>query len=56
MTLTEKIGQMTQIERLMATPDVLRDNFIDSLLSGGGSVAPQPRSGRTWSTASYDRW
>ena len=56
MTLAEKIGQMTQIERLVATPDVLRDNFIGSLLSGGGSMAPRPRSGRTWWTASYDRW
>nr|6JG7_A Chain A, BETA-D-GLUCAN GLUCOHYDROLASE ISOENZYME EXO1 [Hordeum vulgare subsp. vulgare]6JGA_A Chain A, BETA-D-GLUCAN GLUCOHYDROLASE ISOENZYME EXO1 [Hordeum vulgare subsp. vulgare]6JGB_A Chain A, BETA-D-GLUCAN GLUCOHYDROLASE ISOENZYME EXO1 [Hordeum vulgare subsp. vulgare] len=44
MTLAEKIGQMTQIERLVATPDVLRDNFIGSLLSGGGSV---PRKGAT---------
>jgi beta-glucosidase len=44
MTLAEKVGQMTQIERLVATPDVLRDNFIGSLLSGGGSV---PRKGAT---------
>ncbi|KAE8769646.1 beta-D-glucan exohydrolase isoenzyme ExoI [Hordeum vulgare] len=44
MTLAEKIGQMTQIERLVATPDVLRDNFIGSLLSGSGSV---PRKGAT---------
>ncbi|XP_044984793.1 beta-glucosidase BoGH3B-like [Hordeum vulgare subsp. vulgare] len=44
MTLAEKIGQMTQIERLVATPEVLRDNFIGSLLSGGGSV---PRKGAT---------
>ncbi|KAM0929551.1 hypothetical protein ACQ4PT_001595 [Festuca glaucescens] len=44
MTLAEKVGQMTQIERLVSTPDVLRDNFIGSLLSGGGSV---PRKGAT---------
>jgi beta-glucosidase len=44
MTLAEKIGQMTQIERLVATPEVLRDNFIGSLLSGGGSV---PHKGAT---------
>ena len=28
MTLAEKIGQMTQIERLVASPQVLKDNFI----------------------------
>jgi beta-glucosidase len=44
MTLAEKIGQMTQIERLVASPQVLKDNFIGSLLSGGGSV---PRKGAT---------
>ncbi|KQK13202.1 uncharacterized protein LOC100845030 [Brachypodium distachyon] len=44
MTLAEKIGQMTQIERLVATPDVLRNYFVGSLLSGGGSV---PRKGAT---------
>lgn len=28
MTLEEKIGQMTQIERTVATPQVLQDYFI----------------------------
>ncbi|KAG8098153.1 hypothetical protein GUJ93_ZPchr0013g36088 [Zizania palustris] len=28
MTLAEKIGQMTQIERQVASPQVLKDNFI----------------------------
>ncbi|GLT48837.1 hypothetical protein SLA2020_224330 [Shorea laevis] len=37
MTLKEKIGQMTQIERSVATPSVLRDLSIGSILSCGGS-------------------
>ncbi|KAG8055242.1 hypothetical protein GUJ93_ZPchr0001g32520 [Zizania palustris] len=42
MTLAEKIGQMTQIERLEASADVMKKYFIGSVLSGGGSVpAPQ---------------
>ncbi|KAJ6853554.1 uncharacterized protein M6B38_249295 [Iris pallida] len=42
MTLAEKIGQMTQIERKVASAQVMKDYFIGSLLSGGGSVpAPQ---------------
>lgn len=31
MTLEEKIGQMTQIERKVATPDVVKQNFIGML-------------------------
>ncbi|XP_047092558.1 beta-glucosidase BoGH3B-like [Lolium rigidum] len=50
MTLAEKIGQMTQIERLVATPDVLRDNFIGSLLSGGGSVPHKGATPQEWQT------
>ncbi|XP_066305994.1 uncharacterized protein [Miscanthus floridulus] len=42
MTLAEKIGQMSQIERENATADVVRGYFVGSVLSGGGSVpAPQ---------------
>lgn len=33
MTLKEKIGQMTQIERGVATPSVLKDLSIGNLLS-----------------------
>ncbi|MFS7954082.1 putative glucan 1,3-beta-glucosidase [Helianthus anomalus] len=43
MTVDEKIGQMVQIERLSATPDIVRRYFIGSLLSGGGSV-PNPEA------------
>ncbi|OMO84276.1 hypothetical protein CCACVL1_10921 [Corchorus capsularis] len=40
MTLQEKIGQMTQIERTVATatPSALRDYSIGSILSAGGRV------------------
>lgn len=37
MTLKEKAGQMTQIERRAATPSVLKDLSIGSILSAGGS-------------------
>ncbi|XP_062214581.1 uncharacterized protein LOC133915445 isoform X1 [Phragmites australis] len=48
MTLAEKIGQMTQIERLVASPQVLKDNFIGSLLSGGGSVPQKQATAADW--------
>ena len=38
MTLDEKIGQMTQAERASATPNDVRNYFLGSILSGGGSV------------------
>jgi beta-glucosidase len=37
MTLEQKIGQMTQPERMHITPEEVRDNHIGSVLSGGGS-------------------
>ncbi|KAI6686908.1 hypothetical protein NL676_032821 [Syzygium grande] len=37
MTLKEKVGQMTQIERRVATPSVLSGFTIGSILSAGGS-------------------
>ncbi|KAJ1293594.1 hypothetical protein BS78_01G080600 [Paspalum vaginatum] len=48
MTLAEKIGQMTQIERLVASPDVLKNYFIGSLLSGGGSVPRKQATAAEW--------
>ncbi|XP_072991126.1 uncharacterized protein [Typha latifolia] len=48
MTLAEKIGQMTQIERNVATPDVLKGYYIGSLLSGGGSVPAPQASAADW--------
>ncbi|KAF2299863.1 hypothetical protein GH714_004955 [Hevea brasiliensis] len=47
MTLQEKIGQMVQVERSVATPDVMKKYFIGSVLSGGGSVPPKA-SAETW--------
>ncbi|KAI5676839.1 hypothetical protein M9H77_07789 [Catharanthus roseus] len=43
MTLEEKIGQMVQIDRSVATSEVMKDYYIGSLLSGGGS-APRPQA------------
>ncbi|ONK74263.1 uncharacterized protein A4U43_C03F4460 [Asparagus officinalis] len=43
MTLAEKIGQMAQIERKVASAEVMKDYFIGSVLSGGGSV-PRPQA------------
>ncbi|KAL8140271.1 hypothetical protein V2J09_006292 [Rumex salicifolius] len=37
MTLQEKLGQMTQIERRVATPSALKDLGVGSILSAGGS-------------------
>ncbi|CAA0807274.1 Glycosyl hydrolase family protein [Striga hermonthica] len=46
MTLEEKIGQMVQIDRIAATPDIMKNYYIGSLLSGGGST-PSPRATAT---------
>lgn len=48
MTLEEKIGQMTQIERAVASSDIMKKNFIGSILSGGGSVPAPKASPETW--------
>ncbi|KAG7023334.1 hypothetical protein SDJN02_14359 [Cucurbita argyrosperma subsp. argyrosperma] len=48
MTLQEKIGQMVQIERSVATPDVMKNYFIGSVLSGGGSVPAAKATAETW--------
>uniref|UniRef100_A0A0D9VBT4 Beta-glucosidase n=1 Tax=Leersia perrieri TaxID=77586 RepID=A0A0D9VBT4_9ORYZ len=48
MTLAEKIGQMSQIERENATFDVMRNYFIGSVLSGGGSVPSAQASPAAW--------
>ncbi|NJD10559.1 MAG: glycoside hydrolase family 3 protein [Gemmatimonadetes bacterium] len=37
MTLAQKVGQMTQAERMAATPADVRDYHLGSILSGGGS-------------------
>ncbi|MFK7773090.1 MAG: glycoside hydrolase family 3 protein [Saprospiraceae bacterium] len=43
MTLDQKIGQMTQTERMVITPEEVKTYHIGSVLSGGGSV---PKSNR----------
>nr|CAB3445474.1 unnamed protein product [Digitaria exilis] len=48
MTLAEKIGQMSQIEREKATPDVISKYFIGSVLSGGGSVPAKNAPPEAW--------
>lgn len=48
MTLQEKIGQMVQIERTVATPEVMKKYFIGSVLSGGGSVPSPKATPATW--------
>ncbi|KAK4272336.1 hypothetical protein QN277_020906 [Acacia crassicarpa] len=48
MTLEEKIGQMTQIERANASYDVMNKYFIGSVLSGGGSVPKKQATAEEW--------
>ncbi|CAL0321616.1 unnamed protein product [Lupinus luteus] len=48
MTLEEKIGQMVQIDRKVASADVVKKYFIGSLLSGGGSVPKPQASAEDW--------
>ncbi|KAG6466842.1 beta-glucosidase BoGH3B-like isoform X1 [Zingiber officinale] len=54
MTLAEKIGQMSQIDRQVATPDVIQTNFIGSVLSGGGSVPKPQASAWEWAAMVND--
>ncbi|KAJ7971912.1 Beta-glucosidase [Quillaja saponaria] len=48
MTLEEKIGQMMQIERKVASVEVMKKYFIGSVLSEGGSAPAQYASAETW--------
>ncbi|KAF8398039.1 hypothetical protein HHK36_016965 [Tetracentron sinense] len=48
MTLEEKIGQMTQIDRTEATVDIMKNYSIGSLLSGGGSVPLLRATAEEW--------
>ncbi|PIN13473.1 protodioscin 26-O-beta-D-glucosidase [Handroanthus impetiginosus] len=48
MTLDEKIGQMTQIDRTVASAEVVQKYYIGSVLSGGGSVPSPTASAETW--------
>ncbi|KAH6807536.1 Glycosyl hydrolase family protein [Perilla frutescens var. frutescens] len=48
MTFEEKIGQMVQIERSVASGQVMNKYFIGSVLSGGGSVPAPQASPEVW--------
>ncbi|CAH8355233.1 unnamed protein product [Eruca vesicaria subsp. sativa] len=48
MTLPEKIGQMTQIERSVATHGVLTDYFIGSVQSGAGTWPFEDAKSSDW--------
>ncbi|WJX29595.1 beta-glucosidase [Trifolium repens] len=48
MTLEEKIGQMVQIDRSVASADVMNKYFIGSILSGGGSVPKPKATAKDW--------
>ena len=43
MSLDQKIGQMTQPERMACSPDDVRDYHLGSVLSGGGSCPGENR-------------
>ncbi|XP_047307756.1 beta-glucosidase BoGH3B-like [Impatiens glandulifera] len=47
MTLKEKIGQMIQIERTVASADVMKNHFIGSVLSEAGSEPVPKASAKT---------
>lgn len=47
MTLREKIGQMTQVEKNSLTPKDVRELSIGSVLSGGGGN-PTPNNPQNW--------
>ncbi|KAK2972150.1 hypothetical protein RJ640_018218 [Escallonia rubra] len=48
MTLEEKIGQMVQIDRTVATNEVMKKYLLGSVLSGGGSVPAKQAPVETW--------
>ncbi|WP_322820148.1 glycoside hydrolase family 3 protein [Chloroflexus sp.] len=48
MTLAEKIGQMTLIEKNSLTPDLVRDLAIGGVLSGGGGYPQAENSPAAW--------
>jgi beta-glucosidase len=45
MTLEEKIGQMTQVEKNSLTPETVQRYFIGSVLSGGGGYPAENNPG-----------
>ncbi|MGI9286484.1 MAG: glycoside hydrolase family 3 protein, partial [Pseudomonadales bacterium] len=55
MTLDQKIGQMTQSERIACTPEEVKNYHLGSVLSGGGS-APGENLAADWVTMNDDYW
>jgi beta-glucosidase len=49
MTLAEKVGQMTQVEKGSLQPEDVTTYFIGSVLSGGGGN-PEPNTPETWAS------
>jgi beta-glucosidase len=47
MSLAEKIGQMTQVEKNSISPQAVTEYFIGSVLSGGGGN-PTPNTPQNW--------
>ncbi|CDP10536.1 unnamed protein product [Coffea canephora] len=48
MTLAEKIGQMSQIDRVVASAEVVRNYYIGSVFNGGESLLPNRATPETW--------
>lgn len=55
MNLAQKIGQMTQTERMVITPQEVKEFHIGSVLSGGGSV-PGDNLPSDWVTMNDAYW
>ena len=47
MSLAEKVGQMTQVEKFSISPDEVAEHGIGSVLSGGGGN-PEPNTPQAW--------
>jgi len=47
MTLAEKVGHMTQVEKYSITPDEVAEHAIGSVISGGGGN-PSPNTPEVW--------
>ena len=55
MTLAEKIGQMTQVEKNSISAADVTQYFIGSVLSGGGGN-PTPNTPQAWARMVRGRW
>ena len=55
MTLAQKVGQMTQAERMHVSPEEVREFHIGSVLSGGGS-APGANRPADWVAMNDEYW